>query len=70
MCICPITRRITSIGQVAPAMIPVRKLDRSKSPRWGWSSMAMNMVGTPYSAVACSSATVPRVSKGSKASLG
>ncbi|MNN26168.1 hypothetical protein D3C81_1396680 [compost metagenome] len=70
MCISPITRRITSIGQVAPAMIPVRRVDRSMSGRCGWSSMAMNMVGTPYSAVAFSSATQLKVKSGSKASLG
>ncbi|MNY38613.1 hypothetical protein D3C86_1732510 [compost metagenome] len=51
-------------------MIPVRRLDRSNSKRCGWSSMAMNMVGTPYSAVARSLATVSRVSSGSKASFG
>ena len=41
------TRRITSIGQGEPAMIPVRRLDRSNSPKRGWSSSAMNIVGTP-----------------------
>ncbi|MNE93481.1 hypothetical protein D3C80_1913380 [compost metagenome] len=70
MCISAITRFITSIGQVAPAMIPVRRLDRSMPARSGWSSMAMNMVGTPYSAVARSSATACRAASGSKAALG
>ena len=41
------TRRMTSIGQGEPAMIPVRRLDRSNSEKRGWSSSAMNIVGTP-----------------------
>ena len=38
---------ITSIGHTAPAMIPVRSDDRSRSAKSGWSCMAMNIVGTP-----------------------
>ena len=41
------TRRMTSIGHGEPAMIPVRRLDRSNSEKRGWSSSAMNIVGTP-----------------------
>jgi hypothetical protein len=41
------TRFITSTGQGEPAMIPVRRLDRSRVFAVGSSSMAMNMVGTP-----------------------
>ena len=38
---------ITSTGQGAPAMIPVRSVDRSNSWNLGCSSSAINMVGTP-----------------------
>ena len=48
MCIFSTTRRITSIGHGDPAMMPVRRLVRSCSANRGWSSMAMNIVGTPY----------------------
>ena len=41
------TRRMTSIGHGEPAMIPVRRLERSNSGKRGWSSSAMNIVGTP-----------------------
>ena len=51
MCISVTTRRITAIGQGDPAMMPVRSDDRSNSPNRGCSSSAMNMVGTPCSAV-------------------
>ncbi len=51
MFISVLTRFITSIGQGAPAMMPVRSEDRSKRENSGWSSSAMNMVGTPYSVV-------------------
>jgi hypothetical protein len=47
MFILSMTRFITSIGQGLPAMMPVRRLDRSKPAKSGWSSWAMNMVGTP-----------------------
>src|SRR4051812_23703115 len=46
-----LTRFITSIGQGAPAMMPVRSDVRSKFENSPWSSSAMNIVGTPYSAV-------------------
>ena len=42
-----ITCRITATGQVAPAMIPVRMVDRSRRFCCNSSSMAMNIVGTP-----------------------
>ena len=47
MCISDFTRRITSTGHGEPAMIPVRRLERSKRPKSGSSSSAMNIVGTP-----------------------
>jgi hypothetical protein len=47
MCIALRTRFITSTGQGAPAITPVRRLVRSKSPKPGSSSSAMNIVGTP-----------------------
>src|SRR5215218_4522068 len=45
MCMSAWTFFITSTGQGAPAMIPVRRLVRSNSPKRGCSSSAMNMVG-------------------------
>ena len=51
-------------------MMPVRRLPRSNAANSGWSISAMNMVGTPYSAVQRSSATVCRVASGSKPSPG
>ena len=47
MCISPMTRRMTSTGHGAPAMIPVRSEVRSTSAKAGSASMAMNIVGTP-----------------------
>ena len=47
MCIRSMTCFMTSIGHGEPAMIPVRSDDRSNSPKRGWLSSAMNMVGTP-----------------------
>ena len=70
MCICACTRSITAIGQGDPAMMPVRRLDRSNSANRGWSSWAMNIVGTPYSAVQRSACTVCSTASGSKASDG
>jgi len=70
MFIVSLTRRITSIGQGAPAMMPVRSDDRSNFANSGWSSSAMNMVGTPYSAVHFSRSTVCSVASGSKPSPG
>ena len=70
MFISPTTRFIVSIGQGAPAMMPVRRLDRSNSPNREWSSSAMNIVGTPCSAVQRSSATAASVAAGSNDSPG
>ena len=70
MCIRERTWLITSTGQGAPAMIPVRRLDRSKSPMRGCSSSAMNIVGTPYSDVQRSSSTARSVVTGSKLAPG
>ncbi len=42
---------ITSTGHGEPAITPVRSDDRSKRSNSGWASSAMNIVGTPYSAV-------------------
>jgi hypothetical protein len=61
---------ITSMGHGEPAMMPVRRLLRSNLANSGWSSWAMNMVGTPYSAVQRSSDTACRVANGSNASAG
>ena len=47
MCMSDCTLRITSIGQGAPAMMPVRSEPRSNSEKRGWASSAMNMLGTP-----------------------
>ena len=41
------TSRMVSGGQGLPAMMPVRRLDRSNVSKSGWLSSAMNMVGTP-----------------------
>ena len=70
MCMSAWTFFITSTGQGEPAMIPVRRLDRSKSPKRGCSSSAMNIVGTPYSEVQRSASTAARVASGSKPSAG
>ena len=43
----PITCFMVSIGQGAPAMMPVRRAERSAFANSGWDRMAMNMVGTP-----------------------
>ena len=37
---------MTSIGHGLPAMLPVRRLESSNSAKRGWSSAAMNIVGT------------------------
>ena len=70
MCMRSVTFSITAIGQGAPAMMPVRNEERSKLPNSGWSSSAMNIVGTPYSAVQRWDSTVFRVASGSKPSPG
>ncbi len=49
-------------------MMPVRSDDRSNSPNLGCSSSAMNMVGTPCSAVQRSAATVSSTASGSNPS--
>jgi hypothetical protein len=41
------TRRMTSTGHGAPAMMPVRSDSRQKLSNTAWFSWAMNMVGTP-----------------------
>ena len=43
--------RISSGGQLAPAMIPVRTWEKSVDAKSGWFIMAMNMVGTPLKVV-------------------
>src|ERR1019366_2756603 len=44
-CIRSATVRMTSMGQGAPAITPVRRLVRSNCAKSGWTSSAMNMVG-------------------------
>ena len=61
---------ITSTGHGEPAITPVRRLDRSKRSNSGWASSAMNIVGTPYSAVHASASTVSSTWVGSNASDG
>ena len=62
------TRCITSIGQGEPAMMPVRSDAEVEAPRTrGWSSSAMNIVGTPCSAVQRSAATASRTARGVEA---
>ncbi len=51
MCMSSTQRFITSTGHTAPAMMPVRSDDRSRSAKSGWFCIAMNIVGTPYTAV-------------------
>ena len=46
-----ITRRISSGGHGAPAMMPVRSVPVSNRSNSGWSSSARNIVGTPCTAV-------------------
>ena len=57
---------ITSIGQGEPAMIPVRRDLRLYFESSGGSSSAMNMVGTPWTAVQRSFSTVLGPSAASK----
>ena len=65
MCMSLMQRFITSTGQIDPAMSPVRRLDRSWSANVGWCCIAMNIVGTPYTAVQRSSAIARSVTSGS-----
>ena len=70
MCISATTRFITSTGQGEPAMMPVRREERSYVAKSGRFSSAMNMVGTPYSEVQRSCSTARRVASGSKEGAG
>ena len=70
MCIRSTHAFITSIGHGAPAITPVRRLERSNRSNSGWASSAMNIVGTPYSAVQRSASIVSRTWVGSNASAG
>ena len=63
-------RFITSIGQIEPAMIPVRKRRQVVVGEVGWCCMAMNIVGTPYTAVQRSSAIARNVTSGSNPGAG
>ena len=51
-------------------MIPVRSDDRSWSANVGWFCIAMNIVGTPYTAVQRSAAIARSVISGSKPGAG
>ncbi len=64
------TRFITSMGQGEPAMMPVRRVDRSYFVKAGCSSSAMNMVGTPCTAVHFSASMVFSTASGWKVSTG
>ena len=70
MCMRAITLRIVSIGQGAPAMMPVRSVDRSRRASSSCSSIAPNIVGTPCSAVQRFLAIERSVSPASKLSPG
>ena len=70
MCMSAMQRFITSTGQMEPAMMPVRRDVRSWSRNVGWFCIAMNMVGTPYTAVQPSSAMHRSVVSGSKPGAG
>src|SRR5215210_944049 len=61
---------ITSIGQGEPAMIPVRSEEVSYPSKSGCSSSAMNIVGTPSTAVHPSLSTACKTSSASKVSTG
>ena len=64
------TRFITSVGQGAPAMMPVRRWEKSKLAKSGWPRAATNIVGTPYRVVHFSAETAASVVPGSNASAG
>ena len=70
MCMSLTQRFITSTGQIEPAMIPVRSDARSWSANVGWFCIAMNIVGTPYTAVQPSWRWRRRVISGSKPGAG
>ncbi len=67
-----ITARITSMGQGDPAMIPVRMWDRSYFDGFlaSSSSSAMNIVGTPWTAVQRSFVIASRTAGAAKLSTG
>ncbi len=62
--------RITSAGQGAPAIIPVRRLERSNSAKSRCASMSMNIVGTPSTLVQRSRSIVRRVDVASNVRAG
>ena len=64
------TWRITSMGHGEPAMMPVRRELKSNLSKSGWPSSAMNMVGTPCTAVQRSCSMARSVCSGSKYSDG
>ena len=70
MCILSTTSCMTLIGQGLPAMMPVRMWLKSVFSKFGCSSMAMNMVGTPWKAVICFSLMQCRPLRGEKAVIG
>ncbi len=59
-----------SVGQGEPAMMPVRRLLKSNLLKSGCSSSAMNIVGTPWTAVHFSFSMVVMTATGSKYSDG
>ncbi|SKU35741.1 Uncharacterised protein [Mycobacteroides abscessus subsp. abscessus] len=63
-------RFITSTGHTEPAMIPVRNVERSWWAKPGSASMAMNMVGTPYTPTQRSRSMALRVRPGSNPGAG
>ena len=67
-CMSVITRRINGSGHNEPAITPVRSDVRSYFLKSGCSSSAMNMVGTPYSAVQRSVCTISSTRFASNAS--
>ena len=69
-CILSTTRFMISIGQGAPAMMPVRREVRSNCRNAGCSSSPINIVGTPCKAVQRSSWTARSVDSGSKYAAG
>ena len=70
MCMRSMTRFMTSTGHGEPAMIPVRSDVRSNDAKPGWSSSAMNIVGTPKRDVQRSCSTARSVASASKAGAG
>ena len=70
MCMRVVTWVITSIGQGDPAIIPVRRDEKSVLAKSAWASWAMNIVGTPNRLVQRSAATARSVAPASKAAAG